>query len=120
MATLRAIVCFKSVRFAALLALILFAGRLYGLASMRGRITPELERAMADGRLVNVVASLSFVPEQFHLGVFQTYGSIGGARGQNVIVRRVTPDAVRALAKYYWIERIDIERPRISPERPNF
>jgi hypothetical protein len=89
----------------------------YGLASREWRLAPELKEALAAERPLNIAVTLSFPPEQFHIRALQRYGTMGGVRGDRVIVRRVTPENVRALGKAYWIDRIDLEHVQRSPIR---
>ena len=70
-----------------------------------GRIDPVLARALGGGP-VNVVVTLGFTPEEFHIRLFQTYGVVSGVRGTAVLMNRVGADDVHRIARYYWVRRI--------------
>ena len=74
--------------------------------SAAGRLEPELAPVLVRERLVNVVVTLGFAPEEFHIRLFQDFGVVSGVRGTMVLVNRVRPDDVRRMARYYWVRRI--------------
>lgn len=81
----------------------------YGYATGSGRITAELHAALdADPGRVNIVITPKFAPEQFHMAVFQEYGSMRGTEGMAATLYRVKPADVRRLSRRYWIEKIDL------------
>ncbi len=78
----------------------------YGLVTAPGRLSPQVAAAADAGLSQDVAVALPFVPEQFHLKLFQSYGTVSGVQGTTVVVRRASPDAIRSIAKLYWVERI--------------
>jgi len=81
----------------------------YGYATGPGRITPELQAVLdANPKRVNIVITPKFAPEQFHMAVFQKYGSMRGTEGMAATLYRVKPADVRRLSRRYWIEKIDL------------
>ena len=71
-----------------------------------GRIDPVLRAALRDRAPVSVAITLGFAPENFHIRLFQRYGIVSGVRGRTVLVNRVSPEDLRRIAHYYWVERI--------------
>jgi hypothetical protein len=60
-----------------------------------------------NARRVNVLVTLPFTPERFHVLVFQTYGRVSGTTDNAVEVRGVQKQDLRALARPYWVRRIE-------------
>ena len=56
---------------------------------------------------VNIRETLAFPPERFHVQLFQTYGRVSGTQGNAVEVRGVKRSALTALARQYWVRRIE-------------
>ncbi len=73
------------------------------------RVDARLVRALDEGRPVNVVVTLPFAPEDFHIRLFQGYGVVSGVQGTTVLLNRVRPEDVRQIARYYWIRRITLQ-----------
>lgn len=81
----------------------------WGYITGPGRITPALQAALdANPKRVNIVVTPKFAPEQFHMAVFQEYGSMRGTEGRDATLFRVKPADVRRLSRRYWIEKIDL------------
>ena len=81
----------------------------YAFSTAEGRITPALQTALdTDAKRFNIVVTSGFAPEQFHMAVYQRYGSMRGTDGKNALLYRVKPADVRRLARKYWIEKIDL------------
>ncbi len=76
-----------------------------GLTAPR-RTDGALAAALERPRLVNVAVTLGFAPEDFHVRLFQSHGVVSGVRGTTVLIDRVQPEAVRQIARYYWVRRI--------------
>lgn len=70
------------------------------------RIDERLRPALEQSAPVNVTITLPFAPEEFHIKLFQDYGTVSGVRGTTVLVNRVRPDDVRRIARYYWVRTI--------------
>ena len=73
------------------------------------RIDPTLQPALRARAPVDVVVTLGFAPENFHIRLFQSYGVVSGVRGTTVFVNRVSPDDLRRIARYYWVKRITMQ-----------
>ena len=71
-----------------------------------GRIDPALAQALGRDPAVNVAVTLVFAPEDFHIRLFQTHGTVSGVRGTTVLINRVRADDVWRIARYYWVRRI--------------
>jgi hypothetical protein len=56
---------------------------------------------------VNVLVTLRFAPERFHVLVFQRYGRVSGTQDESVEVRGVKPADVSAIARFYWVRRVE-------------
>jgi hypothetical protein len=56
---------------------------------------------------VNVLVTLPFVPERFHVLVFQRYGRVSGTQDNSVEVRGVRQADLAALARPYWVRRVE-------------
>lgn len=59
---------------------------------------------------MNVVVTLGFAPEDFHIRLFQGYGVVSGVQGTTVLLNRVRPEDVARIARYYWVRRITLQR----------
>ncbi|MCX8100749.1 MAG: hypothetical protein N3D77_05850 [Geminicoccaceae bacterium] len=60
-----------------------------------------------DRRRVDVVATLRFPPERFHIEQFQRLGRVSGTDGPRVEVRGVRPDDLERLARPFWVVRVE-------------
>jgi hypothetical protein len=90
--------------------LLLFGGwEVYGRVSAQTRLMPAVHQALERDEPLDVVLTLPFAPEQFHVKLLQQYGTVSGVQSTSVIIRRMTPDRLRELSKSYWIERIELE-----------
>ena len=69
------------------------------------KITGEF-KSNAQGR-VNVRVTLRFEPERFHVLVFQQHGRVTGTQDASIEVRGVRKDALAALARPYWVKRVE-------------
>ena len=56
---------------------------------------------------VNVLATLPFPAERFHVLVFQGYGRVSGTAGNTVEIRGVRKGDLRAIARHYWVRRVE-------------
>jgi hypothetical protein len=74
-----------------------------GLAAP-GKIDPALA---TESPRVNILVTLPFPPERFHVLVFQRYGRVSGTQHNSVEVRGVKQEDLRALARPYWVTRIE-------------
>jgi hypothetical protein len=56
---------------------------------------------------VNILVTLPFPPERFHIQLFQSYGRVSGTQDNAVEIRRVKRADLAALARHYWVRRIE-------------
>lgn len=68
------------------------------------KVSAEIERGTPR---VNVMVSLPFEPERFHVLMFQKYGRVSGTVDKSVEVRGVPPNRLNEIARHYWVSRID-------------
>ena len=73
--------------------------------SAPGKIAPEL--AAGTARRVNVAVLLPFPPERFHVLAFQRFGRVAGTEENAVELRGVLKENLTALARPYWVVRVD-------------
>ncbi len=73
-----------------------------------GKIAPGFA---ADAEKVNLLVTLPFPPERFHVLVFQRYGRVSGTHDNSIEVRGVQPADVRSVARHYWVTRVEPLRP---------
>ena len=69
-----------------------------------GKISPEIDRSKPK---VNLLVTLPFVPERFHVLMFQRFGRVSGTVDHSVEVRSVAPAQLNTIARYYWVSRVD-------------
>ena len=69
------------------------------------KVAPEL--ASAGTRRVNVTVTLPFPPERFHVLAFQRFGRVAGTEENAVELRGVAKENLTALARPYWVVRVD-------------
>jgi hypothetical protein len=69
-----------------------------------GKIAPGFP---ADRERVNVLVTLPFTPERFHVLVFQRYGRVSGTGDNSVEVRGVRRADLEAVARHYWVRRVE-------------
>ncbi|MFA5663403.1 hypothetical protein [Castellaniella sp.] len=60
-----------------------------------------------DARRVDVLVTLRFAPERFHIQKFQAFGRVSGAAGTTVQVRGVPPDELTDLARPFWVAKVE-------------
>ena len=59
------------------------------------------------GERVNILVTLPFPPERFHVQQFQTFGRVSGTQDNAVEVRGVKRADLAALARPYWVSRVE-------------
>jgi hypothetical protein len=78
------------------------------LAAVVGRITSARTLAGIDlADRPDVVVSLSFTPERFHLKKFQDVGRYQGWSDGQAVILSSDPEELRRLARNYWIDAIE-------------
>jgi hypothetical protein len=60
---------------------------------------------------VNVLITLPFPPERFHVQLFQTYGRVSGTQDNAVEVRGVKRADLATVARPYWVTRVEPLQP---------
>jgi hypothetical protein len=78
-----------------------------------GKVAPGVGDAPDRRGRFPVDVVLNFPPERYHILELQKHGGVAGTDDNVVHLRGVSPAGVDALAREYWIERIDRGR------RPN-
>ncbi|NNM72913.1 hypothetical protein [Enterovirga aerilata] len=68
-----------------------------------GKVAPELK---AGQPRVNVMVTLPFPPERFHVLEMQRFGRVSGTEDNSVEVRGVRQDDLNAIARPYWVRRV--------------
>jgi hypothetical protein len=56
---------------------------------------------------VNILVTLPFPPERFHVMVFQRYGRVSGTQDNSIEVRGVKKADLQAVARPYWVTRVE-------------
>ncbi|MDX2201538.1 MAG: hypothetical protein NW223_02220 [Hyphomicrobiaceae bacterium] len=59
------------------------------------------------GENVNVLVTLPFPPERFHIQAFQRHGRVSGTNETTVEVRGVKRSDLQAVARPYWVSRVE-------------
>ena len=60
---------------------------------------------------VNILVTLPFPPERFHVQLFQTYGRVSGTQENAVEVRGVKRADLATVARPYWVTRVEPLQP---------
>ena len=60
---------------------------------------------------VNILVTLPFPPERFHVQRFQTYGRVSGTQENAVEVRGVKRTDLTTVARPYWVRRVEPLQP---------
>ena len=60
---------------------------------------------------VNILVTLPFPPERFHVQRFQNYGRVSGTQDNAVEVRGVKREDLRTVARPYWVVRVEPLQP---------
>jgi hypothetical protein len=60
---------------------------------------------------VNILVTLPFPPERFHVQLFQTYGRVSGTQENAVEVRGVKRADLTTVARPYWVTRVEPLQP---------
>jgi hypothetical protein len=69
-----------------------------------GKIAPGFK---ADAQKVNILVTLPFPPERFHVIAFQKYGRVSGTQDNAIEVRGVNQANLLAVARLYWVTRVE-------------
>ena len=60
---------------------------------------------------VNILITLPFPPERFHVQLFQTYGRVSGTQNNAVELRGVKRADLTTVARPYWVTRVEPLQP---------
>jgi hypothetical protein len=55
----------------------------------------------------NILVTLPFPPERFHVLYFQRYGRVSGTQDNSIEVRGVRHADLAAVARPYWVRRVE-------------
>ena len=55
----------------------------------------------------NILVTLPFPPERFHVLYFQRYGRVSGTQDNSIEVRNVRQADLAAVARPYWVRRVE-------------
>lgn len=69
-----------------------------------GKIAPGFT---ADRPRANILVTLPFPPERFHVLFFQRYGRVSGTQDNAIEVRGVRQAGLTAVARPYWVRRVE-------------
>lgn len=72
----------------------------------RQKVPPDLARHVSDRGTVDLLVTLRFPPERFHILMFQRFGRVVGTEGRTVDLHGVPVARVREIARFYWVEGI--------------
>lgn len=56
---------------------------------------------------VNILVTLSFPPDRFHVQAFQAFGRVSGTQDNAIEVRNVKQADLLSLARPYWVRRVE-------------
>ena len=74
-------------------------------AAAPGKVAPPV-LAQA-GPKVNVLVTLAFPPERFHVLAFQKFGRVSGTQDNTVELRGVNKADLPAVARPYWVIKVE-------------
>ena len=69
-----------------------------------GKLAPGLR---GDGGKASVLVTLPFTPERFHVIALQRYGRVSGTVDNQIELRGVRREDLRAVARPYWVRRVE-------------
>jgi hypothetical protein len=69
------------------------------------KVAPAL-RAAGSAR-VDVLITLPFPPERFHVLAFQKHGRVSGTQGRQIELRGVRRADLASVARPYWVKSVD-------------
>lgn len=70
------------------------------------KLPPNLQASVSPRGTVDLLVTLRFPPERFHILMFQRFGRVSGTEGNAVEVRSVPAGRVREIARFYWVDTI--------------
>ncbi len=69
------------------------------------KVSPAVHQAQ--GQKVNLLVTLPFPPERFHVLVFQKFGRVTGTENTTVELRGVNKADLPAVARPYWVVKVE-------------
>jgi hypothetical protein len=72
----------------------------------RAKVPPDLLAYASARDSVDLVITLRFPPERFHILMFQRFGRVVGTDGRTIELRGVPAARIREIARFYWVERL--------------
>jgi hypothetical protein len=69
-----------------------------------GKIVDEFQSSR---ERVNILVTLPFPPERFHVQIFQGYGRVSGTEDNSIEVRNVRRTDLVSVARPYWVRRVE-------------
>jgi hypothetical protein len=72
---------------------------------------PQKIAGLVGEEKVNILVTLPFPPERFHIQRLQTYGRVSGAQEYAVEVRGVKRTDLTTVARPYWVRRVEPLQP---------
>jgi len=107
--TLRRRIEHPTLRFLALALAVVAAYNGYLYLTGPSRMTDRLRARLAEGpATVDVLVTVKFPPEEFHIRLLQQVGNMRGVEGSSAKLYTVTPANVRYVSRHYWIRGIDL------------
>jgi hypothetical protein len=73
-------------------------------AAAPGKIAPGFDTG---SEKVNILVTLPFPPERFHVLAFQRHGRVSGTQDHSVEVRGVKLQDLNSVARPYWVTRVE-------------
>jgi hypothetical protein len=104
MKTLRTVLASTQARLLLFVLIVYLLWKLWLALAAPAKVSPEIDRSKAR---VNVLVTLPFTPDRFHVLMFQRFGRVSGTLDQSVEVRNVPPARLNEIARYYWVSRVD-------------
>ena len=70
-----------------------------------GKVAPAVQQAQ--GQKVNLLVTLPFPPERFHVLAFQKFGRVTGTENNTVELRGVNKADLTSVARPYWVVKVE-------------
>lgn len=86
------------------LAVAYIAWQIWLTIAAPGKIAEDLTRG---GERVNIMVTLPFPPERFHVQIFQGFGRVSGTEDNKIEVRGVKRADLTRVARPYWVTRVE-------------
>ena len=70
-----------------------------------GKVAPAVQAAQS--QKVNLLVTLAFPPERFHVLAFQKFGRVSGTQDNTVELRGVNKADLLTVARPYWVVKVE-------------